>query len=255
MGKKGLLQQKNFGYSMPVSDPAYGRPPFIYRTVDFHCINFETNYESAGQMLPEPLEFADETPTASLMLSNIKMSNFGPYGEAILGLHASYRGKRFIYLPNLLVTQEDPLMGGREIWGYAKKTAKIEFTHERNQITAFVERPTGNRLVTATVSPQVNLKKEDWINTDILSLKLIPSAEEGKGPDVCQLVGCKYELFPFVGSDGICELWSGVGSVTWGSRSNDDAWHRVTVEKITGAIYGRFTINLPYGYIVHDYLK
>jgi hypothetical protein len=60
----------------------------------------------------------------------------------------------------------------------------------------------------------INLKFEDWKNTTLLSLKKIPSCD-GNGIDVCQLVGCEYILTPLVGSDGLAELWSGIGSVSY----------------------------------------
>ena len=254
MGKKGKLSFDNFGYTMPVSDPAHCSPPYLYRNIDAFYIAYETDYETAAQMLPEPLEFADDPPVAGLMMSNLSFSNIGEYREAILLLNASYNGQKFLYIPNLFVTCEDPLIAGREIWGYGKKLADIEYWHERNQFCATVERPSGNRILTAQVSLEVNLKFEDWQNTDILSLKLIRSAVGNEKPDVCQLIGCEYALTPIVGSDGIAELWSCKGSLTWNSQSNDDAWHRVPVKNILASIYGRFNIHLPFGYLVHDYL-
>lgn len=255
MGKKGLLKMSDFGYTMPVTDPVCDSPPYFFRNVDLFAITFETDYESAAVMVPDLVEFAHDVPRASVMLSNIRMSSFGPYGEAILGFHVTFQGKPYTYLSNLFVTQEDPLSSCREIYGYAKKIAKIEFNHERNQFTCLVDRPVGNRILTATVSPQKQLRFEDWQNTDLLSLKHIPSVEEGKPPEVCQLVSCSFALTPFVGSDGKAELFSCKGSVTWGSQSQDDAWHRASVKNIVGAVLGRFNIHLPYGFIVHDYLK
>lgn len=254
MAKKGKLKVQDFGYTMPVSDPAHCSPPFLYRGIEAFTIVYETDYESAAQMLPEPLEFSSDPPVAGLMMSNLTFSNFGPYKEAILMFNVIFKNKNYLYIPNLFVTQEDPLIGGREIWGYAKKLADMEFKKERNQIISWVERPSGNRLFTATVSPETNLKLEDWQNTDILSLKKIPSAEEGKKPDVCQLVGCEFKLTPILGSDGIAELWRCKGSLTFDSQSRDDAWHRAPVVNILDAIYGWFNIHLPYGYLVHDYL-
>lgn len=169
--------------------------------------------------------------------------------------NVTFEGKDYYYLPYLFVTSEVPMLAGREIWGYNKKLAEMKFIHVRNQISCTVDRPEGTRIATATVSPQVNLPKEAWSNKDIISLKLIPSAEEGKEPDVCQLIGCTFTLSPVVGTDGIAELWDGIGSITWGSESNDDPWHKNEVTKVLGGTYGRFNIHLPYGYVLHDYLK
>lgn len=214
MSKKGLLKFDDFGYSMPVTDPAYSEPPYYYRSIEAISVSYETDYESVATMLPEPLTFTNDPPVATLMFSNIPFSTFGEYREAILMFSCQYKGKDYLYLPNLFVTQEDPMLGGREIWGYHKKLAELEFKHERNQITGSAERPVGNKLFDVTVSPKVNLKFEDWKNTTLLSLKKIPSCD-GNGIDVCQLVGCEYILTPLVGSDGLAELWSGIGSVSY----------------------------------------
>ena len=252
--KKGKLRYEDFGYTMPVNDPVICCPPYHYRSIEAMYILYETDYESAAQMLPEPLEFTQDPPLAGLMMGNYTWSNLGIYREAILIFHVTYKGKKFLYLPNLFVTHEVPLIAGREIWGYAKKLANIEFKTERNQIISWVERPLGNRIVTAIVSPEINLSSDDWQNTDILSLKKIPNAEGNKKPDVCQLVGCAFKLTPIVGSDGIAELWRCKGSITYNTQSNDDAWYKAPVIKVIDAIYGWFNIYLPYGYIVHDYL-
>ena len=251
--KQGKLMVNSIPYSMPPADPAYQKPPFYYRDVEAIQIGFETDYESVADFVPAPLEL-DDVPSGVCMFSNIPFSTLGKYLECIVMFNVTYQGKRYLYLPTLFVDQEIPMLAGREIWGYAKKLAKMEVIHDKNHVSFTCERPEGTRLITATVTPQYNQPFEYYQNVDIISLKIIPNAAEDK-IDIAQLVGCAYTLTPIKGTDGIAELWTGIGSVTFASHSNDDSLYKIPVKKVVSALYGKFEIYLPYGYILHDYLK
>ena len=66
MSKKGRLIKKNFGYSMPVDAPLYGKPPIYYKDVEGIFISYETDEDAAADMLPEGLELPSPA-TASVM--------------------------------------------------------------------------------------------------------------------------------------------------------------------------------------------
>ena len=258
MVKKGKLKFDDFGYTMPVNDPTVDRPPYYYRNIESMCITYETDYEEVAKIVPAELEFADERPIVQVMVSKFGFSTLGPYNEVDICINVKYQGKKYAYISNLFVTQEVPLIAGREIWGYGKKLAPvIELRKEKEEIIGIMERPQGNRLMTAVMRPEKNMEAKVWndASIDLISLKLIPSAEEGKKPDVCQLVGCGYRLFPKVDTDEITELWSGSGSLMWNNPTEMDKLYKAPVKKIIGCTYGWFNIYLPYGYVVHDYLK
>ena len=132
MDKKGQLTPDKFGSSMPVTAPAVQSPPFWYRDMEMIIMSYETNADAAAGILPEGPELADDA-SASIVISNYHFSTFGPYCEAILGISCTWEGKPMTFLPNLFVTQEAPLIAGREIWGYGKKLAHIELYNEHLQ--------------------------------------------------------------------------------------------------------------------------
>lgn len=255
MGLKGKLGVKDyFGEVIPLTDPACCKPVYLYRNISMMAVTYETDYESVAEFLPKELEFATDPPQVTVMMSDLSFSNLGEYGEAFLIFAAKYKGKDINYASNLFVTQEEPLIAGREIYGFPKKLAKIEFTHQRNQFMGWVERPVGKRLFDLTVTPQVNLTQADWVHKDSVVIKQIPRSD-GQALEVCKLVGVDYHLTPIVGTDGIAEFWSGVGSLTFYAQSNDDPWHKAKVNKVVSAVCGKFNIHLPYGYDMLDYLK
>ncbi len=255
MGLKGKLDIKDyFGEVVPVTDPACCKPLHLYRNITMMAVTYETDYDAVAGMLPKELEFANDPPQVTVMVSDLSFSNLGEYGEAFLIFAAKYKGKDINYCPNLFVTQEVPLIAGREIWGFPKKLAKIDITHQRNQFIGVIERPHGNKLFDVIVSPEVNLKASDWVHKDSVVIKQIPRSD-GKALEVCKLVGVDYHLSPVVGTDGIAEFWSCTGSITFHSQSTDDPWWKAKVNKVIGAVYGKFNISLPYGYDLLDYQK
>jgi acetoacetate decarboxylase len=54
-------------------------------------------------------------------------TTFGPYNEAILSLLVEHKGRPMNYIMHIAVTTEPPMLAGREIWGFPKKLAQIEF--------------------------------------------------------------------------------------------------------------------------------
>ena len=82
---------------------------------------------------------------------------------------------------------------------------------------------------------------------------MIPSAEEGKPPEVAQLVSLDFKVTPLVGSDGIAELWSGPGSLSFNSPTESDPWHKLAVREVVSCHYGLFNGFVSYGKILKRY--
>ena len=72
MCKNGALRFEEFGYSMPVSESLFGRPPFKHHGVDVISVTFETDYEYVSKIVPEQLAFTDSVPRATLVIESFK---------------------------------------------------------------------------------------------------------------------------------------------------------------------------------------
>jgi len=252
MAKQGLLKKSQFGPSMPVTAPAVQAPPFYYRNMEMIIVDYRTDEEETLRLLPEGLELS--TPaTASIIIAKYHFSTFGPYNEAILCLSCTWQGRPMVYLPNLFVTQEAPLIAGREIWGYAKKLAHIDLVQEHEQYMGIIERPKGNRIATAVMRSIHNVPPDGFKLPPILSLKVIPNAEESEEPAIAQLVSCDFKVAPVVGTDGIAELWSGPGSLVYNSPTEADPWYKLSVKEIISCRYGFFNAFLPHGKVLKTY--
>lgn len=252
MAKYGQLTKTRFGPSMPVTAPAVQSPPFYYRNMEMILVEYHTDEEAAVQILPEGLELI-EPATASIIIAKYHFSTFGPYNEAILGVACKWQGEVMTYLPNLFVTQEAPLIAGREIWGYAKKLAHVDVVQEHEEFMGIIERPKGNRLATAVMRTIRNVPAHSFVFPPILSLKVIPNAEENEQPALAQLVSCDFRVTPVVGTDGIAEVWSGPGSLTYNAPTEADPWYKLAVKEIVSCRYGWFNAYLPHGKILKSY--
>ena len=252
MAKYGQLKKSQFGPSMPVTAPAVQSPPFYYRNMEMIIVEYRTDEEEALKLLPDGLELV-EPATASIIIAKYHFSTFGPYNEAILGVACKWQGQLMTYLPNLFVTQEAPLIAGREIWGYAKKLAHVDVIQEHEEYMGIIERPKGNRLATAVMRSIRNVPANSFNFPPILSLKVIPNAEESETPALAQLVSCDFRVTPIVGTDGIAEVWSGPGSLVYNSPTEADPWYKLAVKEIVSCRYGFFNAYLPHGKILKTY--
>jgi acetoacetate decarboxylase len=171
---RGRLTLDRLGYSMPTDAPAFQAPPYHYRNAQAISIKFETDPESALDVLPAPLELI-EPAAANLSFYWYPFTTFGPYHEAILRLYARHEGKPLTYIAQIFVDTEPPMLAGREVWGYPKKLAKIGFERDKDMVVGWLERPQGVRLATAIMRPEQPAGALSS-NGPTTGLRIVPSA-------------------------------------------------------------------------------
>lgn len=252
MAIKGTLSPIKLPEHMPVDAPAINLPPHRYRGMELIIIEYTSDADSLAASLPEGMELTD-TPTAVIIIGDYHWSSFGPYLEVIMGIRATFDGKAYTHIPYIYVTQEAPLIAGRELWGYPKKLAHMGIEKQSELYMGFLERPAGNRLATAVMRTAQNMSVDDFVMQPITSLRVIPNVRERGTPDIAQLISCDFDVRPVVGTDGIAELWTGPGSLTLDGNSVNDPIHRLPVKEVQGCVYGFFNAYLPYGKVLKEY--
>ena len=260
MGKKGTLKFEEFGATMPVTDPYVPGPPTWARGESFR-IDFEMDYESVKHRVPDVLEFQNDPPTGTILCSSAHfVSDSSPFLEANLIYHVTYNGKPYNYITNLFVNSGEAMIAGREVYGYAKKLADMEYYSDRGQFCMTVERPRGFRIFSVAVRPKRPATPDPSNMRDVLLLKKIPSPIIGEPPQVCMLVGI--DMTSRAKDAPLRDSWECSGSITWGVQSTEDPWCETKVTKIIGASYSSAAAagfgasgGLASGYIVHDFLK
>jgi len=239
---KGRLTLDRLGYSMPPDAPAFQAPPYHYRNAQAISIKFETDPESALDVLPAPLELI-EPASASLSFYWYPFTTFGPYHEAILRLYARHEGKPLTYVAQIFVDTEPPMLAGREVWGYPKKLARIGFDRDKDMVVGWLERPQGVRLATAIMRPEQPAGPLAS-NGPTTGLRIIPSARPDENrPALAELVAADTQ-------HTIREAWEGPGSISFPDYSALDPVNRFPIKRIIKAVYMEYDILLPAGRVI-----
>jgi acetoacetate decarboxylase len=242
MAKQGHLNLKNAQYSMPADAGAYQSPPFYYRNTRSISVAFETDPEAALHALPAPLAIA-EPATAVLSFYEYPWTTFGPYKEAILSLLVEHKSRPMSYIMHIAVTTEPPMLAGREIWGFPKKLAQIEFKSEKDMVYGTLERPAGVRLASAIVRPERPANNGHSSAPPAVSFRLIPSAEENGRPVCADIIETHTEV-------KVHEAWTGIGSIAFAEGSRLDPWNRLPVKRVIQASYVLSEMTLGFGKVI-----
>lgn len=243
MAIHGRLTLQTIGHTMPADAPAYQAPPYYYKNVQAIGVSFETDPEAAAAALPAPLSLR-EPATAALSFFDYPWSTFGPYKEAILSLSVEHNGKPMVYIQQIVVDTEPPMLAGREIWGYPKKLAAIEYGLERDMIFGTMERPKGIRLASAVIRPERPAPSETKPITCAASLRILPSAEGDVRKALCaEVVETNVEVT-------LRAAWEGTGSVAFAEHSVLDPWDRFPVKRVLKATHMVYDMVLPAGRVI-----
>ena len=246
----GIQAYLGDAFSMPVLSPELTPPP--YRYTDDRMINilFATDPQVVEKLVPPPLQ-PDPTQPMLFYIGKLYMPDYEfSYNEAALAAPVIDQNGQPGYYPIVLyLDKPNPIVGGREIYGFPKKEAEeISFEEENGTITAVVTR---NETPVITVNLEVQQKVDPIPPRTIAPwyfLKYIPSAEKDAPPDVLKLVTMGFE--PYI----VSEMAMGTATLEFGESPYDSILTQIPVNEIfySEVITSDFT--LGYGEVVLDYL-
>ena len=243
MGLQGRLTKDKMATTMPVDAPAYHRKPFYYKKTRWMRFDYETDAESAAELLPEQLSLPD-TPTASLNFVDYSWSSIGPYHEAILAIQAIYDDEELFYLTHLILDRDTPILVGRDHYGFPKKMGCVEFVQEEDLTAAYVERPRGIRICSGVMRLEQPLEPlPDGMPLKACSLRVIPSPEKDKDHSLVELIQTDLVVSSM-------EMWTGPGSCHLTGASALDPWHKLPIKEMMSCVYMIFDFELSYGRIL-----
>lgn len=223
MGLKGQLTRDKLGFSMPADAPLYPRPPYLYKDAELLVFPYVTDAQAASKILPEGLEL-DDTPIAGLVFAAYPQSGLGPYNEVVSFVHCKKDGKPFQYAARLYVTTDVAMAAGREMGGYPKAMAHIEF-HRGSMMSAWMDRPAGIRLCSGVFRPETPMPARDFpfpVTLSYVTLRMFPTPQENAPPSLAELLETSWVL-----ERG--EAWSGTGSFQITGASAVDPLHALPV--------------------------
>lgn len=241
-----MIDVKDWGYSNPVVSGLYGKPPLVWKDMDIQLVVYETDIENIEKVIPAPLKA--RTNKVIVWQSEFKLGTTqGAFAETAIYVQVEYNGIEADYEPFLYVDSSLPLTAGREIWGYQKKMAQMEWKYDMEAVCWKTMR-LDHDIVKAAVVPRYEAKMDEipWSPKGVFSLKYIPSCEEG-GTPIRELV-----LTPgqFTAQEG--KFFGGPATISF-ERSEIDPTYLLEPKNILGGYFGKGDLYLPMGKVIYDY--
>jgi acetoacetate decarboxylase len=113
---------------------------YDFYEAEFLLVYWETNPDIIKKMLPPPLKPA-KYPVVNAFIAEYPKTNFGiNYKEGALFIFAEYGGITGIYCLAMPVDNDMALIGGREVFGYPKKIANVNFKRSDKEAEGWIER-------------------------------------------------------------------------------------------------------------------
>ncbi len=237
------------GFTMPAISPMIPPPPYRYRNTKALNVLFTTDPQILPKLVPAPLEPDPEQPLV-FYIGHFQFADFDlPYNEAGLLVPVRCNGEGGLYAVVLYLDKANPIIGGREIYGWPKKEAEeVLFQEEGGKITAGVTRY-GRRIIAASFGAQQKVESiPARPKAPIYLLKLIPSLQQDAPPDVWKLNSL------VIDPDVITELQVGTATLQFGESPLDAFLAEIPVKQVLYSEVIVHDFTLGYGQVVHDYL-
>ena len=252
MAKNGRLTPDKWGPFTPAQNSIAQRGPWLYRDTETVMVEFLTDEDSALDLMPPELELV-EPATAFMVIETNHWTTIGPYGEVYNGILCNWQGELHAYVPGVYVTGEGSQIVGREVWGFGKKRAqRIELiSHGDGQVEALMEIKPGDQALRALMRPAVNEPAEAVAALPLVVLRIVPDVEGSEIPALAQLNSVTFAANPLIGTDGKAEVYSGPGTMQFGSPSDV----QLPIKEILSCKYMHFNADLPYGKVLKTYTE
>ena len=237
--------------SMPAAGPSYPAGPYRFVNREYMVITYESEPELIRAQLPEPLEMAARPLVHYEWIKMPDSSGFGSYTESGLVIPCLFKGEEVNFVSQMYLDDDPPISAGREIWGFPKKYAHPKLEIVKDTLTGTLEYA-GQPVAMGTMGYKAeSMAGNGQATTATLSktqvnLKIIPGIDGT--PAICQLVALNLTDITVKGS------WRGPGRLHLIPHVNAPVAD-LPVKAIVGAHHFIADLTLPYGRVLHDYLK
>jgi acetoacetate decarboxylase len=248
-----LADVRKNAFAMPLNNPAYPRGPYKFYDREFIIITYRSDPEVVRAVVPEPLEPIGDTVNYEF----IRMpdsTGFGDYTETGQVIPVRFRAtdgavQEGGYVHAMYLDDNAPIAGGREIWGFPKKLAKVKTSHQSETIVCTLHFGT-----VLCVSASMGYKHCELDRAPILKnlakpnfmIKIIPHVD--CTPRICELVRYYCEDVTVKGA------WTGPAAIELFEHALCDV-ARLPVREVVSASHYLTDLTLGLGEVVFDYLK
>lgn len=234
-------------YSMPVSAPAYPKPPYRFYDREFIVITYRTDAEALAKIVPAPLKIVDPV----VKFEFIKMpdsTGLGSYTESGQVIPVTLDGVAGGYTHAMYLDSLPGITAGREVLGFPKILAEPRLEVRHDALVATLD-CNGVRVATATMTYKYKAMdlaavKKSFDPPGYL-LKVIPHVDGTTR--VLELV--RYRVSDVVAKGA----WTGNASLELHPHCLAPV-SKLPVLEVLSAVHMLTDLSLGDGEVVHDYL-
>lgn len=241
--------------SMPLASPTYPRGPYRFIGREYLIITYLSEPEAIRRLLPAPL-----TPDGSdrVIYEFARMpdsSGFGNYTQTGIVIPCLFNGEPVHHVSQMYLDCEPPISGGREIWGFPQKLGHASLSVIHDTLTGRLDYA-GQRVAVGSMTyKHRSLLESGGAEADAIAarlahtrvnLKLIPHVDGT--PAICQLVAYNMTQVAVKGA------WEGEARLELFPHVNAPVAD-LPVRRVESGLHVVADVTLPYGRVIHDYLK
>ena len=235
-------------YTMPISSPAYPKPPFRFVDREFIIITYRTDPHMLASIVPAPLLPAEPIVKYEF-ISMPDSSGLGSYTESGQVVPVSFNGISGGFTHAMYLDSGAGIASGRELLGFPKVFAQPKLELRNDALVGTLDY-NGVRVATATMAYKYEPLDLAAVTKTLAApgflLKVLPHVDGSAR--VCELV--RY----YVSDVTVKGAWSGPASL----ELHPHCFAPVTklpVLEVLSAIHILTDLTIGGGEVVHDYLR
>lgn len=137
--RKDGLPMSQDAYALPQRAPLYQAPPFDYKA--FSKVSVFCRVDEADIRAALPAPFKPRGDVIEFFIMDVPEGGaLGSYAEGGIVVPMSYRGRPGGHVLYEIVTNDDSMAVGREVWGYPKKMGEVEWKATETSVSASLSR-------------------------------------------------------------------------------------------------------------------
>jgi acetoacetate decarboxylase len=234
-------------YAMPLTSPAYPKPPFRFIDREFIIIAYRTDPEALARFVPAPLRPAEPI----VKYEFIKMpdsSGLGSYTESGQVIPVTFKGQPGAFTHAMYLDSEAGIASGRELLGFPKVLAQPRLEVRNDALVGTLDY-NGVRVATATMAYKYQTLDLAAVKASLQTpgflLKILPHIDGSAR--ICELV--KY----YVSDVTVKGSWTGPASLELHPHCFAPV-AKLPVLEVLSATHLLTDLSIAGGEVVHDYL-
>ncbi len=234
-------------YAMPLTSPAYPKPPFRFVNREFVIIAYRTDPAALARVVPAPL--VPTEPIVKYEFINMPdSSGLGSYTESGQVIPVTFKGASGGFTHAMYLDSEAGIASGRELLGFPKVLAQPKLAVRNDALVGTLDY-NGVRVATATMGykykPLDLAAVEKTLAAPGFLLKILPHVDGSAR--VCELV--KYYVTDVV----VKGAWTGPASLELHPHCFAPV-AKLPVLEVLSATHILTDLSIAGGEVVHDYL-